>query len=377
MARASNTGDSPLLLVCGEDDYSVNLRAREVFQKWRKEMVSADEEVIDAAVARVSEALACIRRIHEGLNTLPFFGTGKLIWVQKCNFLSTDKVSESKSVSEAVAELAGVIKILDTSNLRVLVSAGKVDKRRTFYKTFEKQGFVEGFESWSVDQKDWAERAEVLVRKSVAERGKIIEDTAAAELVARVGPNPRQLVSEVEKLTLYVAEREQLNASDVAEVCSSNKNARAFAIGEALGNRDLQSALRCLDEELWEIKLDPQKSEIGLLYGIISKVRSMLLLKEMSKEGWVKPGMEYNRMKAELAKVPPEVLPTDKRFNPVAMHPFVLHKALPQVKNYTTDELTAAIEILLQCNIAMVSSSADTASLLQQALVKIVGKSTN
>jgi hypothetical protein len=49
-----------------------------------------------------------------------------------------------------------------------------------------------------------------------------------------------------------------------------------------------------------------EKSEIGLLYGLIGKVRAMLLLKEMLREGWIKPEMDYNRFKAQLERVPPE-----------------------------------------------------------------------
>ena len=111
--------------------------------------------------------------------------------------------------------------------------------------------------------------------------------------------------------------------------------ARAFALGDALGDRDLPRLLRCLDEELWEVKLDPKRSEIGLLYGLISKVRAMLMLKEMLREGWIKPESDYNRFKAQLERVPADQLPADKRFNPLALNPYVLFKALPQARRYS------------------------------------------
>src|SRR5207249_5643946 len=122
-------------------------------------------------------------------------------------------------------------------------------------------------------------------------------------LITRVGPNARQLDSEVEKLSLY-SERPGIQIEDVNAICTRNKTARAFALGDALGDRDLPRLMRCLDEELWEVKLDPQKSEIGLLYGLIAKVRAMIMLKEMLREGWVKPDMDYSRFKAQLERVP-------------------------------------------------------------------------
>ncbi len=130
-----------------------------------------------------------------------------------------------------------------------------------------------------------------------------------AELVSRVGPHPRQLDNEVEKLCLFAGDRSRIETEDVDAVCVRNKTARAFALGDALGDRDLPRLLRRLDEELWEVKYDSQKSEIGLLYGLIAKVRAMLLLKEMFREGWIKPEMDYNRFKAQLQRVPADRLP--------------------------------------------------------------------
>src|SRR5436309_1886241 len=153
--------------------------------------------------------------------------------------------------------------------------------------------------------------------------------------------------------------------------------ARAFALGDALGDRDLPRLLRRLDEELWEVKLDPQKSEIGLLYGLIAKVRAMILLKEMLRQGWVKPGMDYPRFKAQLEHVPAEQLPEDRRFNPLALNPYVLYKALPQVEHYSQSELVGAMELFFECNQRLVSRRLDEALVLQQTLVQIVGSANS
>src|SRR5208282_5191178 len=110
----------------------------------------------------------------------------------------------------------------------------------------------------------------------------------------------------------------------------------------------LPALLRCLDEELWEIRLkvDRDKSEIGLLYGLISKVRVMLLLKEMVREGWVKADADYNRFKSQIERVPKDAFPAEKKFNPLTMHPWMLHRALGQSKNYSRAELVRAMNLL-------------------------------
>jgi len=362
----------PLALICGEDEFAVKQRARQLYQHWCDELGGMDHESIEASVSNSGEALAVVARLREALQTLPFFGSGKVIWLRDCNFLGDERAASAQAVTETLAELAEELKRFSWQGVRLLISAGKVDKRKTFFKTLDKIGLVETLSGWSVDDKDWANRAEIEARSAIRARQKEITEEALAELVNRIGPNPRLLDSEIEKLCLFVGNRKQIEAGDVAAICTRNKTARAFALGDALGDRDLPRLLRRLDEELWELKFNSQKSEIGLLYGLISKVRAMLLLKEMLCEDWIKPEMDYNRFKAQLERVPAEKLPADRRFNPLSLNPYVLYKALPHAKKYTRNELVRAMDLLLRCNQRLVSSGLDEALVLQQALVQIV-----
>ena len=368
-----------LALICGDDEFAIKQRAKQLYQQWCGEIGGMDHETIEASVSNSGEALNAIARLREALQTLPFFGSGKVIWLRDCNFLGDDRVAAAQIVTETLNDLAGELNSFDwsrNSGIRLLISAGKVDKRKTFFKMLDKTGLVENFSGWSADDRDWAERAEMAARTAVRERKKEISEEALSELVSCVGPNPRQLDNEIEKLCLYAGERGKIEAADVSAICTRNKTARAFALGDALGNRDLPRLLQRLDEELWDIKSNPQKSEIGLLYGLIAKIRAMLLLKEMLREGWVKPEIDYNRFKAQLAQVPADKLPADKKYNPLALNPYVLYKALPQVKRYSETELIRAMDLLLRCNQRLVSSGLEGALVLQQALVQIITPQT-
>jgi len=362
----------PVALICGDDEFAIKQRARQLHRQWCEELGGMDHEIIEATVSNSGEALTALARLREALQTLPFFGSGKVIWLRDCNFLGDERAASASDVTETLNDLAGELKNFSWNNVRLLISAGKVDKRKTFFKTLDKIGTVENFSGWSVDDRDWAERAEMAARAAVRERQKEISEEALAELVNRVGPHPRQIDNEVEKLCLFAGERKKIEFADVAAICTRNKTARAFALGDALGDRDLPRLLRRLDEELWGVKTDSHKSEIGLLYGLISKVRAMLLLKEMLREGWIKPEMDYHRFKAQLERVPADKLPADRRFNPLALNPYVLYKALPQAKKYTPDELVRAMDLLLRCNQRLVSSGLDEALVLQETLVQIV-----
>ena len=98
----------------------------------------------------------------------------------------------------------------------------------------------------------------------------------------------------------------------------------------------------------------------------------MIFLKEMLREGWLQAETDYPRFKMQLERVPADGLPEDKRFNPLAMNPYVLFKALAHAKNYTLAELIRAMESLLQCNQRLVFSGLDKALVLQEALIQIV-----
>jgi DNA polymerase-3 subunit delta len=361
----------PLFLICGDDEFAVKKRAKEIYQTWCEELGGMDHEIIDASVSNSGDVLSAIAKLREALNTLPFFGSGKVVWLRDCNFLGDERAASAQAVTETLTELADELKNFKWQRVRLLISAGKVDKRKTFFKTLDKIGSVESFAALSADDKDWVERAEVAARTAIHERKKEISEEALSELVGRVGPNARQLENEIEKLSVFIGGKRKIEFADVAAICSRNKTARAFALGDALGDRDLPRLLKRLDEELWESKFNSRKSEIGLLYGLISKVRAMLLLKEMLREGWVKDTWDYNNFKTQLERVPADKLPADKRFNPLALNPYVLYKALPQVKRYTEAELVRAMDLLLQCNRRLVSSGLDDTLVLQQTLVQI------
>lgn len=366
------TTKAPLCLLHGDDEFAVKQRARQLFQQWSADLGGMDHEIIDAQVSNSGEALKALAKLRESLQTLPFFGSGKAIWLKNCNFLGDERTASSQAVTETLGELAQELKAFSWDNVRLLISAGKVDKRKVFYKALEKIGAVETFAAWSLDDKNWAAEAEAAAVRQLRSLKKEISDEALSELVSSVGPNSRQLTNEVEKVCLYSGERGEIELADVQAIVTRNKQARAFALGDALGERDLPRLLRTLDQELWEMKFDSQKSEIGLLYGLIGKVRVMIFLKEMLREGWIKADVDYNRFKSQLERVPSEKLPADKRFNPLALNPYLLYKALPHARRYSSDELIEAMSLLLECNQRLISSTLDESLVLQQTLVQIV-----
>ena len=101
---------NPVLLVCGEDEFGVKQRGREIFQQWSQEIGGSDHEIIDAYVNNSGEALAALAKLREALQTLPFFGSGKVVWLQNCNFFGEERAASAQAVTENLASLAQELK---------------------------------------------------------------------------------------------------------------------------------------------------------------------------------------------------------------------------------------------------------------------------
>lgn len=132
MASPAPSAGAPLLLVCGDDDFSVKQRSRQVFDLWCKELGGMDHEIVDASAQNTGEALAALSRLREGLDTLPFFGGSKVIWFQNCTFLGDDRTAKSNAVIESLLALSEHLKTFRWDGVRLLVSAGRTDERRVF-----------------------------------------------------------------------------------------------------------------------------------------------------------------------------------------------------------------------------------------------------
>src|SRR5580658_9799386 len=110
----------PIVLICGEDDFAVKQRAREIYQQWSEELGGMDHEIIDAAAGNSGEALKAMARLREALQTLPFFGTGKAVWFRDCNFLGDDRTASAQVVTGTLGEIAQELKEFSWGNVRLL-----------------------------------------------------------------------------------------------------------------------------------------------------------------------------------------------------------------------------------------------------------------
>src|SRR5204863_3757417 len=128
-------------------------------------------ETIDGAADNVEQAGGAIRSTIAALQTLPFFGGGKLVWLKSANFLSDDVKGKSATVLEPLEELAAIIADGLPDDVTFLVSGIDPDKRRSFFKTLMKVADIQIFDELDLNRSGWEENAGEIVRAEAKKRG--------------------------------------------------------------------------------------------------------------------------------------------------------------------------------------------------------------
>lgn len=360
-----------LHLVYGSEEYLVRENARRLATALApKGGGDFAVEIVDGMAANANEAIKAIYKTLDALNTLGFFASEKLVWLKDASFFGTDRTSESEAVEEAVDDLAETLKKGLLAGVTLLVSAGPVDKRRSFYKTFEKTGVVQAHDAIDPTRdRDWQEKVCDFITAHAKALDKAVSDDAVVLLTELNGANLRQIETELEKLAAYVGQRHTIEAADVRAVGSASREAITWDLNDAVGERDLPRALRIMDRLLFQ-----GENPIGLLFALASRIRQMLILRELIDRKVLQPA-NYGGVQAQLNRIPASVasqLPADKKLNPLLAHPFVVFKTLSQAARYTRPQLIRAMEWLLDTNRQLVSSALPDQLALEELVARIV-----
>lgn len=361
-------------LLHGADDFLVEVRARQILDSLVKS--SGNElglETIEGRVDNAGQAVQVLKRVDEALNTFSLFGGGKTVWLKNANFLGTSRPGDSKDVLAQLDVFADLLKRGLPNGFALVVTATEVDKRRGWYKTFEKAGEVVALGGAA---NDWGKIdfavVESFARQQLKAHQKEMQPEALQTLMELTGANFRALASEIEKLATYVGNRPEITVEDVAVLASPSGESSVWALSDAIGERNLPKALQVLDQLLFQ-----GENAVGMLFALIGSVRNLLLIRELIDRKVLQSYPDYGRFKASLERIPPSLgdeYPSDRRFNPLLVHPFRLHKLVLQASRFTLGELRRAMESMLEANKQLVSSSLDDKIVMEQLLIGMLGK---
>lgn len=373
-ATAAATAPSNFAAILGTDES----RVKEAALALSRELAPADAgdfgaDVIDGAAENAEHCAQIVRQVMEALQTLPFFGGGKLVWLKNANFLADNQVGKTTAALEGMEAILDYVENQLPIEVKFLLSATGVDKRRSAFKRIQKLARLQVFDKPDISKTGWEEEVLPFVHRRSRELGLEFDPEALDMFVQLAGEDSRQLDSELEKLRHYLGDATRATAEDVRAVVPLTRAGVVFEVGNAIGRRDLRRALELLRTLVYQ-----GQNPVGiLLAAIVPRVRSLLLAADLLASHPKLPRGNYQSFIGALERLPAEAtahLPRKKDGDGINGYPVFL--ALEESRRFTIDELRDALRACLDANLKLVTTGLDPQLVLERLLIGMLGGKT-
>ena len=311
----------------GEDELS----RTEAIAKLRAKM--GDPQFADLNTAQFDGRKVTLSELQHACDSVPFLADHRLVIVEGMlarldprRAKNTDEGAE-ESEEEANPMLAKDLttyldRLPDTARL-IFVESKTLAKNNPILKhaasADSKHAYVKEFVAPT-------ERAlPKWIQDRVTAKGGTIEGTAVAELAAHIGTDLRLLDNEIEKLMVYRL-NESIRVQDVQTLVASVRESDIFALVDAIGRREANTALKLLHAQL-----DHNAAPGYLLSMITRQFRLLLQMKDLATRGRT----------------------VDAAREQLKMHPFVANKTWTQALNFSLPQLESIYQNLLDVDISI------------------------
>lgn len=330
----------PVYLVYGGEEFL----QEEVFRALRAAIVQPETadfnyHALDASSDQIGQALSLAQ-------TQPFFAERRMVVVKDSSAIipsrkRADEEGEGDDDKSAGGSDEALIQYLKAPvpSTCLLFLAGSIDSRRKITKALiASGGAVECQPLKDEDAVTW-------VQTRSQSKGKKLQSLAARNLVDKIGTDLRLLDGELEKLNLYAGDAREITPEDVETVVSNLAETEVFRLTEAVM---LKHRTRTLD--LLERTIRQVDHPLQLLAALTNRFRQILLVKALMDRGVAK------RDGASMAR----------------MHPYAYEKMTGHVQSLSHDEVTRALQKLLEADLAM-KSGFDPKLTLETLVVELLG----
>jgi DNA polymerase-3 subunit delta len=394
--------------VVGSDEAEVKRVAAELAEKLTPpEAGDFGLEIIDGVAENPDQAAGRIRSTIEALQTLPFFGSTKVVWLKSANFLGDTQISRAASVQSALEELSDLIENGLGSDVVFLISATEVDKRRSFYRSLVKRAELQVFDRLDSSRSGWEEEATEIVRGRVKKRKLQFDEDALDLFVLLTGGDTRQIENELEKIDVFLGSSTgilpvgqagvspagseptgrmpagptakvavprqavvpRVTVDLVRELVPLSRAGVIFELSNAMATRNLELALKLVRR-----LLDQGESAIGiLLVAILPTIRNLLLAKDlMERHRLPRPHSPFQFISA-INRLPAEAIEHLPRKKDGSINAYALGIAAQHAHRFETRQLIDAMRACLEANLQLVTTQLDHELILTEVVVKLLG----
>src|SRR5262245_8952167 len=357
--------------VVGSDEAEVKYVAAELAQK----LVPGDAadfgvEVVDGVADNSDQAAARIRSAIEALQTLPFFGSTKVVWLKNANFLGDDAKARATVVQSALEELSTLINSGIGSGVTLLISATEVDKRRSFYKTLMKRAELQVFDRLDSARTGWEEEATEVVLARAKKRKLKFDDAALELFVLLTGGDTRQIDNELEKIDTFLEKNHDVPVELVRELVPLSRAGVIFEVSNALSARDLQLALTLVRR-----LLEQGESAVGiLLAAIVPTIRNLLLAKDLMEQHGIRRPHSPFQFIAAMTRLPAKATEHLPRKKDGSINAYGLGIAAQHASQFDRNQLIDAMRACLDANVRLVTTQPAYELILTEVVVKLLGQ---
>ena len=279
-------------LLCGEEAY-----LRNQYKKRLKDALVMDGDTMNYSYYEGKDINP--RAVIDMAETLPFFADLRVLMLENSGFFKNK-----------CDELADYMSTIPESTCFIFVET-EIDKRSRLYKEVKKYGRVVEFGT---------QKEDTLIKwilGMLKKEGKNVTKETLQAFLTKTGSDMQLIKNELDKLVAYTAERNVITTEDVEHVCITQTTNKIFDMVNAIADGQQKKAL-----ELYEDLLSLKEPPMRILFLIARQFHQLYQLKQLSKEGM--PG-------SEIAKL-------------AGIMPFAMKKYQAQAKNFTEEELRAAVE---------------------------------
>ncbi|MES2981792.1 MAG: DNA polymerase III subunit delta [Verrucomicrobiota bacterium] len=325
-------------------------------------------ETIDGNADNSEGAYEICSSASQSLLTMPMFGGDKVVWLRNINFLGDDITGRSQRTEAGVEMLRGILEKGLPGGIKFLISADKIDKRKSFWKFLEKTAAVQSYDKIDISKDGWEDQVGQLVEGRARELGLEFENDAMELFIMLAGEQSKQIMNELEKLDLFLGkERRVVTIEDVRLLVPLSREAVVFEIGQAIQKGNVARAIQLIDEQL-----AAEESAIGIMRASIINVVRNLYMAKLILEKFKAPSGNYGAFAGALNRLPAADrawLPQKKDGSGVNVFPIFL--AVPNAKNYDLDGLQHVMVQTQRADQALVTTGLDHRMILHRLIAEI------
>jgi len=190
----------PFAFICGDDDFLVAQRGRELFAELAAGLTDEfSRETIEGRVQNLDELEVALKYFRAAVQTISLFGDRKVVWLKDVNFLADSVTGRSEGAKQQVEDLQALLETVDPVSVSVLITACPVDRRRTEFKWLQKNGEYE-----FLGGENSGEILTGLAEQEAKKCGVTFAPGALPMLAGKVNGNTRLALEETRKLATYL-----------------------------------------------------------------------------------------------------------------------------------------------------------------------------